>query len=479
MSDEHFETLSLEQESADDHEMALRHAPLIRFDAREPFLPSVVGYTVFRNEEIESPSFPRTLTLPEGAVCGIEYAVWWDWDIQHLYELEHIWVYLDDAEQVIAADASWHGGYHQMVDASGNVPLQDGRVILYSEPGKHAFAPVADWLAEREPITRGGCGIHAGKGGVLVTDLFEGYIDDRNPINNQVVWTYLERRTFEPAFTFSRIFDLSQVPHVPWNNLFEWIPGRVTWWAQFLNEQTPASQRRVIRIAHRGASAYAQENSLTAIRKAAEMGSDMVEVDVRITVDHVPVIIHDENLQRVFGVSGSVSDFTLDELIAMTPDGLEPIMSLEALIDACRSLHIGLYLDIKQVSPQSLPRMVTTLREKGMLNAAIFGSFRPDILAEIKALEPKAQTSILFSSTHVEPVALAQSVGCDYVHPCWERFDQPHELLTEEWLGAVRGAGLGIICWHEERPAVIYELQQRGVNGICSDEPELLLPRDS
>ena len=474
--DDHFKTLNRTQPSDQDYALALRHAPRIRFDEREPFLPSAVGYTVFRSEA-DSPSFPRRLTLSDGATCVIEYAVWWDWDIQHLYELEHIWVYLDEHDQVIAADASWHGGLHKMLEADGAVPLEDGRVTLFSEPGKHAFAPIEAWLLEREPQTRGGCGIHAGKGGVLVTALFDGIIHDRNPLTNQLAWSYLEQYAFEPTFSFTRSFDLSDAALVPWSTLFEWIPARVNWWTRQLEVAIPSHERRVIRIAHRGASAYAQENSLSAIHKAAEMGADMVEVDVRLTADGLPVISHDESLKRVFGVEGSIRDFSLDELVEMTSDGREPLMTLDQLAETCRALHIGIYLDIKQIDFALAETLFEALRRHGMLRGAIFGSFRADWLAEIKAREPDAQTSVLFSSTHVDPVMLAQAIHCDYVHPCWERFEQPHTLLTQDWLTAVHAANLGIVCWHEERPSEIQALQALGVNAICSDEPERLVPQ--
>lgn len=474
--DENFRTLDRSQVSAEDHALALRHAPRIRFDVREPFLPSAAGYTVFR-DSMASPSFPRQLELPEGAACGIEYAVWWDWDIQHLYELEHIWVYLDAAERPIAAEASWHGGMNAMVDDAGAVPLEDGRVTLFSEPGKHAFAPVRDWMLKRADITRPGCMQHAGKGGVLVTALFKDAITERTPLNNQLAWTYLERRAFEPGYEFSRIFDLAQVPHVPWPNLAAWIPSRIRWWTQLLAEQIPPHQRRVIRIAHRGASAYAQENSLAAIQQAAALGADVVEVDVRLTADGVPVIAHDDDLKRVFGVDKLIAELTAEELLAVTPAGHEPVLTLDQLVAACRSLHLGLYLDIKQINPQAGQRMLEIVRSHGMMDATIFASFRPDWVAEIKAQEPQAATSILFSSVHIDPVALAKAVNAAYVHPCWERFDAPHTFLTDAWLSAVREANLGIICWHEERPAVIEALQALGVDGICSDEPPLLLPR--
>ncbi|MBZ0304005.1 MAG: glycerophosphodiester phosphodiesterase, partial [Anaerolineae bacterium] len=275
---------------------------------------------------------------------------------------------------------------------------------------------------------------------------------------------------------FSQEIDLAQVPHVPWPVLFNWIPGRIHWWTENLGEQIPPHERRVIRIAHRGASAYAQENSLSAFTKAAEMGADMVEVDVRLTADRVPVITHDESLKRVFGVPGLIHEYTFDELVRMTPEGREPLVTMEKLFETCRSLSMGVYLDIKQIGLDTVPMLIEIVKRADMWGGTIFGSFRADWLAEIKACDPEAATSVLFSSIHVDPVAQARAIGCDYVHPCWERFDEPDKLLTESWLAGVHEANLGVVCWHEERPTVIHALQALGVNAICSDEPELLMP---
>lgn len=470
----HFAALDRTISEQSDYQLALRHAPRIRFDAREPFLPLATGYTVFR-ENGRSHSFPREIVLPEKVACVIEYAVWWDWDIQHLYELEHIWVYVDPDDRVVAADASWHGGFHIMMDADGLVPMEDGRVTLFSEPGKHAFAPVSDWLMKRKPTTDRSCGARSGCMGVHVTPLFEGFIHDRRPLNNNVVHAYLERLSFAPSYDFSLQFDLASAVLVPWQALFEWIPSRVKWWSDYLRETTPPDRRRPLRIAHRGASAYAQEGSRSSVEKAAELGADMVEIDIRITADDVPVIAHDADLRRVFGVDGLISDLTLSELYAVTPGDCQPILTFDEMIRLCAGLGLGLYLDIKEVSPTAMARIIASLREHGMLRYAIFGSFRPDLVAEIKAAAADASTSILFASTHVDPVALAASVNADYVHPCWERFESPSSLLTDEWIGRVRAAGLGIVCWHEERPREIAALNRLGVDGICSDQPELLV----
>lgn len=473
-ADAHFTTLERSVPNNQDHELVQRHAPRIRFDSREPFLPLAAGYTVFRTNG-PSPSFPRTIELDNNTACVIEYAIWWDWDIQHLYELEHIWVYLDTDGNVIRADASWHGGQHQMLDHAGNVPMEAGKVTVFSEPGKHAFAPVAEWLTERKPTTDKACTKRSGRMGVHVTGLYKGIIDDRTPLNNNVTHAYLERNAFEPGYDFSLRFDLADAALVPWDELNRWIPSRVKWWADFLRETTPPQERRPLRIAHRGASAYAQEGSQASVEKAAELGADMVEIDLRVTADDVPVIAHDSSLNRVFGIEGIISEMTLDQLRAATPAGKQPVLTFEEMLALCKSLGLGLYLDIKETSPTAMEKTIAALKREGMLSHTIFGSFRPDLIAEIKASTPDAVTSVLFASTHIDPVALAASVKADYVHPCWERFDTPSSRLEGEWMQHVRDANLGIVCWHEERPQEIAALKRLGVDGICSDQPELLV----
>ena len=467
---------SLRQSAPHDADCALarRYAPVIQFDEREPFFPSVVGYTIFR-QSAPSDSFPRDIQLTEKVAFAIEYAIWWDWDIQHLYELEHIWIYVDGDGKIAEAEASWHGRYHQMRDEEGRVPTRAGRLALYSEPGKHAFAPSPGWLLERKAKTQAGCGARAGAMAVHVTPLFAGVILDDTPLNNRLVHTWLERQQFEPSFAFNKSFDLRSTIFVGCAQLLEWIPARVSAWLAYLAATIPPEGRRVLRIAHRGASAYAAENSPEAIRAAAELGADFVEIDIRATADDVPLVIHDNSLSRTHGLDGDVSEFTMEALRQMTA-AESPVISFDEALDQCRELGLGLYLDIKRLTKASARAMFASLDARHYLKRTIFGSFRPDYLADIKAARPDARTSILFGAVDIDPVKLAQSIRADYVHPCWEnRAEQPHRLLKPDWIKAVRAADLGIVCWHEERPSEIAALKALGVDAICSDKPELLV----
>lgn len=84
-----------------EHRLALAYQPYIQKDLNEPFPIRYFGYTVFRDRE-PSPSFPKLTLDPSelGAAYIIEYAVYYDYDIQHLYDLEHVWVAVDQAGTV-------------------------------------------------------------------------------------------------------------------------------------------------------------------------------------------------------------------------------------------------------------------------------------------------------------------------------------------------------------------------------------------
>lgn len=209
---------------------AAKYAPFIQFDRHEPFLPEMVGYTIFR-EDGPSSSFERDICLKTDeyqASTAIEYAIWWDWDIEHLYELEHAWIYVDTGGNVVYAEASWHGVYHNLL-VDGKLPLNSQHVILYSEPGKHAFAPDPEWFNTRRDETLHACQ-YPGRGGLWITPLFEKVIVGKNKNVDMMVQRYLETHSFEPSHDFAKEFVIDTSLLVPWSLLFEWIPYRISWW---------------------------------------------------------------------------------------------------------------------------------------------------------------------------------------------------------------------------------------------------------
>lgn len=212
--------------STADIALARRLAPVIRFGDNEPFLPSRAGISVL-TEPGRSPSSSLEITFEPDIAKVVEYAIWWDWDIQHLYELEHIWLKLDSNDQVVGVEASAHGGIFPMTLSDGALPLEEGRVTLFSAPGKHAFSATPEGQLPAAEITALSCQELAGRGTILVNDMFRDALAGLAAEDHRAVKRYLQGRAFLPSFQFNQRFDLSTVEFSSWADLAAWIPGRV------------------------------------------------------------------------------------------------------------------------------------------------------------------------------------------------------------------------------------------------------------
>lgn len=208
-----------------DLELAKRYAPIIHFDRNETIPFQAFGYTVLRRTG-ESPSFRRSLTVPENAQCVIEYACYWDYDIQHMYDLEHIWVTVGENGQPIAAEGSFHGKYLTLLapELKGATPPTDGHVHAFCQPGKHAFLAIGE-LVRLIPGWRECCNAAAG-GDVLVGGPFTGVYAPTEEENRLCKRHILETYTFEPTLDFSKELP-ETVAYMTWSEMFEWIPKRI------------------------------------------------------------------------------------------------------------------------------------------------------------------------------------------------------------------------------------------------------------
>ena len=209
-----------------DRDLAMALAPVIRFAANEPFLPSKVGVTVL-NEPQQSPSAELEIAFGPGVARVIEYAIWWDWDIQHLYELEHVWLKLDAANRVIAVAASAHGSLFDMWRLDGSLPIEDGRVTLYAEPGKHAFHASSASILERRQMLEAACGPMTSDGHVLINEMFEAPFAGITAADHRAVRRHLQEKAFLPSFTFTQSFEVATVEFLSWPALHDYITTRV------------------------------------------------------------------------------------------------------------------------------------------------------------------------------------------------------------------------------------------------------------
>ena len=214
-----------------DQQIARAYLPHFYFDKNETIPLRAIGYTVAR-EPMRSLSFPkRLLPAGDGIAFTVEYACYWDYDIQHMYDLEHVWVMAGSDGIPVRAEGSFHGKYLTLwepgLETAGAIPPDGLRVHAFCQPGKHAILPVPQ-LCRLVPDWIGCCGAHAG-GGVLVGGPFEGsvaYTDEENDLSGRYI---RKKLTFEPTLDFAP--GAEDVPLFPWETLAglipQWVAGEL------------------------------------------------------------------------------------------------------------------------------------------------------------------------------------------------------------------------------------------------------------
>lgn len=235
-------------------------------------------------------------------------------------------------------------------------------------------------------------------------------------------------------------------------------------------------------IGHRGCAAYAPENTLVGIHTAADMGVDWVELDVKLTKDQVPILFHDETLERTTDSSGNVADFTYQELRKLDA-GLwfgesffdTRIPTLEQAVDVLIERGLGVNLEIKPCPG----------RERETAEVAL------DVLSQIW----DDHSNILISSfSHVSLEAAAEYAndwarslclgGGDDLPENWAELAKFLEVsalsingntTTQEQILALQEAELPLLAYTINDPEQARILQGYGIRSFFTDAPDELM----
>lgn len=227
-------------------------------------------------------------------------------------------------------------------------------------------------------------------------------------------------------------------------------------------------------IAHRGASGTCPENTLPAFRRAVEVGAPMIELDVQLTRDGYPVVIHDRTLDRTTSGRGAVRRRTLAEIAALDAGrwfapgfaGTQVPMLGEVLA----AIPIRINVELKAVRDDGLERRVLeTVETAGALARVIFSSFDPSSLGRLRALSRSAELAILWSGgSIVRALAVAERVGARSVHLRKGRG-------APAAIAAGHAAGLAVRVWTVNAPTDFARLTDAGADGVFTDHPERFL----
>ena len=225
-------------------------------------------------------------------------------------------------------------------------------------------------------------------------------------------------------------------------------------------------------IAHRGASAYAAENSLEAFELARKHFATDVEVDLHCTSDGQFVIRH--NAMMNGKSSKFISELSYGEYRSLCKQQSQPLLRLEQVIEVAKKNNLGIYLDVKQVLPQTLPKLFEIIRGNDYQQKVVIASFRTDIAREVKERAPDLLTSVLFHDPNLDPNSLVKGIKCDFLHPCFDIFEDPLKYFTSGWVDRFKNTGAGLIAWNITTPQMADTIVGMNIDGACADDPQIL-----
>jgi glycerophosphoryl diester phosphodiesterase len=236
-------------------------------------------------------------------------------------------------------------------------------------------------------------------------------------------------------------------------------------------------------VAHRGASSTYPENTLPAFEVAIRLGAPLVELDVRLSADGVPVVMHDPTVDRTTDGTGAVHEMAAAELAALnagTADEPAAVPTLSEVL-ALASGRAGLALEVKNVpgepafdTDEAIVRAILEELERTAFDGPILVlSFNPASIAASRSIAPHVPTGFLTTELVPPDDALAHAVwaGHEIVLP------GSRALIPagERFVDAVHEAGLRVGTWTVDEPDVVEMLLERGVDAIASNDPAMAL----
>jgi glycerophosphoryl diester phosphodiesterase len=213
-------------------------------------------------------------------------------------------------------------------------------------------------------------------------------------------------------------------------------------------------------VAHRGASAYEVENSLSAFRLAHAMGADGIELDVHVTADGIPVVHHDPV------IDGRPLWQLPHDAVAKhrLPNG-EPIPTLAT---ALATIDPGLfvYVEVKALEPRDDQSFLTVLDSAPAPDRYHVHAFDHRIVRRLREHRSDLRTGVLSTSYPIRPALQLQDASAESL---W----QQDSLIDAELIEAVHDAGARLFAWTVDAPARIRVLTSLGADAICTNRPDI------
>jgi glycerophosphoryl diester phosphodiesterase len=216
-------------------------------------------------------------------------------------------------------------------------------------------------------------------------------------------------------------------------------------------------------VAHRGASAYAPENTPAAFALALLQGADAIELDVRATRDGDLVLLHDETLLRTTGDPRAVAETTRTELDAL--DGAVRPPSLAHVLD-CFGDETSYLIEVKRIPGPCEPALVQAIASRGLRERVVVQSFDHLLLRRLSLRDPRLAVAALLpahADAHRSLEVVAPFVSG--IGPCWSSVDAG-------LVDAAHERGLDVRAWTVNSPEEMARMTDLGVDALITDAPD-------
>lgn len=213
-------------------------------------------------------------------------------------------------------------------------------------------------------------------------------------------------------------------------------------------------------FAHRGLPVKFTENSLEGFRYAAKHGAEGVEFDVHMTKDKVPVVMHDEEIDRTTDGSGYIKDYTLNEIRKFHLKNGEPVPMLRELFEILqdKDLYINLEFKTNKIHDKGIEAIVLALvKEYRFVHPIIFSSFNYQTLKNCQQIDPHQQYCFLTKVPVIFPQRFVRKNHFAAIHPHWYL---PSKITQR--------------IWTVDNPKLAKKYMKRGVAGIFTNNFELM-----
>jgi glycerophosphoryl diester phosphodiesterase len=233
-------------------------------------------------------------------------------------------------------------------------------------------------------------------------------------------------------------------------------------------------------IAHRGASGHAPENTMTAFRRAVELGASFIETDLQITRDARVVAIHDFTLDRTTSGNGQVHLLSLDQIRALDAGAWfgdhgagsfagERVPTLTEILDFAKEHDVIFYLEIKFGPAWGVEHaVVAALRDQNASARVVILSFDPSALDTVHRLDSTMMTGFLCEHPTNDLVERTVRAGA-------RQLVARGDLITPAVVEKAHHAGLQVVAWTINEVDQMRRLIAAGVDGIITDFPDRLL----